>query len=230
MPPIPTHRGRFITLEGPDGAGKSVQATRLAGALRAVGQVVTLTREPGGTPLGERIRGLLLSGGEAPRTALSDALLFNAARSQLVRDVILPALAGGETVICDRFADSTLAYQGYGSGVDQDSLRTLERLATGGLRPDVVILLDVPVSVGLARRAGGSPGELTRFERSPHHDRSFHERVRQGYLTLAAADPERWRVVDATADPAAVAEQIHRALEKDLVPSEPIAVAQRIRS
>ncbi len=230
MPSTPTRRGRFITLEGPDGAGKSVQAVRLAAALRAGGQAVTLTREPGGTPLGERIRDVLLKGEEAPRTAQSDALLFNAARSQLVRDVILPAMERGETVICDRFADSTVAYQGYGSGVDRDSLRRLERLATGGLRPDVIILLDVPVSVGLTRRAGGAPGELTRFERSPHHDPSFHERVRRGYLALAAEDPDRWRVIDATAPPAVVAEEIARTLEIDLVPSEPSAVAQRIRS
>lgn len=230
MPPTLTRRGRFITLEGPDGAGKSVQATRLADTLRAAGAVVTLTREPGGTPLGERIRDVLLKGDEGPRTPQSDALLFNAARSQLVRDVILPALERGETVICDRFADSTLAYQGYGSGVDLDSLRQLERLATGGLRPDLIILLDLPVVVGLARRASGAPGQSNRFERLSQHDLAFHERVRQGYLALAAEDPQRWRVIDATADPAAVAEEIERTLEDLSVSSEPSAVAQRIRS
>ncbi len=225
-----TGRRRFIALEGPDGAGKSVQASRLANRLRAAGHVVTLTREPGGTPLGERIRDVLLMGDDAPRTPQSDALLFNAARSQLVRDVIAPALARDETVICDRFADSTVAYQGYGSGVDHGSLRQLERLATGGLRPDLILLLDVPVAVGLARRARGAPSELTRFERSSQHDIPFHERVRQGYLEMAASDPHRWRVIDAGTDPAAVAEQIAQNFQEDRHPSEPSASPLRIRS
>ncbi len=230
MPLITTGRRRFIALEGPDGAGKSVQASRLADRLRAAGHVVTLTREPGGTPLGERIRDVLLMGDDAPRTPQSDALLFNAARSQLVRDVIAPALARDETVICDRFADSTVAYQGYGSGVDHGSLRQLERLATGGLRPDLIVLLDVPVAVGLARRARGAPSELTRFERSSQHDMVFHERVRQGYLEMAASDPQRWCVIDAGTDPAAVADQIAQHLQEDLHPSEPSASPLRIRS
>jgi len=230
VPSTPTRRGRFITLEGPDGAGKSVQAVRLAAALRAGGQAVTLTREPGGTPLGERIRDVLLMGDDAPRTPQSDALLFNAARSQLVRDVIAPALARVEIVICDRFADSTVAYQGYGSGFDHGSLRQLERLATGGLRPHLILLLDVPVAVGLARRARGAPSELTRFERSSQHDIPFHERVRQGYLEMAASDPHRWRVIDAGTDPAAVAEQIAQNFQEDLHPSEPSASPLRIRS
>ncbi len=225
-----TGRRRFIALEGPDGAGKSVQASRLANRLRAAGHVVTLTREPGGTPLGERIRDVLLMGDDAPRTPQSDALLFNAARSQLVRDVIAPALARDETVICDRFADSTVAYQGYGSGVDHGSLRQLERLATGGLRPDLILLLDVPVAVGLARRARGAPSELTRFERSSQHDIPFHERVRQGYLEMAASDPHRWRVIDAGTDPAAVAERIAQHFQEDRHPSEPSASPLRIRS
>lgn len=230
MPPLTTGRRRFITLEGPDGAGKSVQASRLADRLRAAGHVVTLTREPGGTPLGERIRDVVLMGDDGPRTPQSDALLFNAARSQLVRDVIAPALKRGESVVCDRFADSTLAYQGYGSGVDHGSLRQLERLATGGLRPDVILLLDVPVVVGLARRARGAPGEMTRFERSSQHDLAFHERVRQGYLEMAASDSDRWRVIEADADPAAVAEEIAVNFQEDLHPSEPSALPLRIRS
>lgn len=230
MPSTSSGRGRFITLEGPDGAGKSVQATRLAASLRAAGATVTLTREPGGTPLGERIREVLLVGDHPPRTAESDALLFNAARSQLVRDVIAPALARGETVICDRFADSTVAYQGYGSGLDRQALRHLEALATGGLRPDVILLLDVPVVVGLTRRAAGAPDQLNRFERSVHHDEVFHERVRKGYLAMAAEDPRRWQVVDARADPDAVAEEIARLFPNDLDRSEPNAILQRITS
>ncbi|MDQ3493086.1 MAG: dTMP kinase [Chloroflexota bacterium] len=223
-------RGRFITLEGPDGAGKSVQAIRLAAMLRATGAVVTLTREPGGTPLGERIREVLLVGDDPPRTPESDALLFNAARSQLVRDVIAPALRRGETVICDRFADSTIAYQGYGSGLDRQALRRLERLATGGLRPDIIILLDVPVAVGLSRRVRGAPDQLNRFERSVHHDVAFHERVRQGYLEMAADEPARWRVIDATADPAAVAQLIADDFQIHAQMSEPSGIALRINS
>ena len=230
MPSTSSGRGRFITLEGPDGAGKSVQATRLAASLRAAGATVTLTREPGGTPLGERIREVLLVGDDPPRTAESDALLFNAARSQLVRDVIAPALARGETVICDRFADSTVAYQGYGSGLDKQGLRQLERLATGGLRPDVILLLDLPVVTGLARRARGAPDQLNRFERSLAHDQAFHERVRGGYLAMAADDPHRWRVVDASADPKAVAEEISRFFQIAVPPSEPTALPLRITS
>lgn len=229
---IPTRlvRGRFIAFEGPDGAGKSVQATRLAATLRAAGAVVTLTREPGGTPLGERIREVLLEGDDPPRTAESDALLFNAARSQLVRDVVAPALARGETVICDRFADSTMAYQGYGSGLDREGLRQLERLATGGLRPDLIILLDLPATVGLARRAHGAPGELTRFERSVHHDLAFHGRVREGYLEMAAADPGRWEVIDGTGEPSVVAERIAAVSRTHERTSEPSGVSLRIGS
>ncbi len=191
---------------------------------------MTLTREPGGTPLGERIREVLLVGDDPPRTAESDALLFNAARSQLVRDVIAPALARGETVICDRFADSTVAYQGYGSGLDRQELRQLERLATGGLRPDVILLLDLPVVTGLARRARGAPDQLNRFERSRDHDQAFHERVRQGYLEMAADDPHRWRVVDARADTNAVTEEISRFFRVTAPPSEPTATPLRITS
>lgn len=207
-----------------------MQATRLAATLRSAGAVVTLTREPGGTPLGERIREVLLVGDDPPRTPESDALLFNAARSQLVRDVITPALRRGETVICDRFADSTMAYQGYGSGVDREALRQLERLATGGLRPDVILLLDVPVSVGLARRTHGAPDQVNRFERSVHHDPSFHERVRQGYLAMAAGDPDRWHVIDGTEEPASVARKIAAILGEDARSSEPSGVPLRISS
>lgn len=190
----PTPAGRFIAIEGPEGGGKTSQAARLRDAIAAAGAEVVLTREPGGTPAGERIRELLLAGGGSldPRT---DALLFSAARSQLVADVIRPALARGAVVIATRYADSTLAYQGYGAGLPIDELVVLERFATGGLRPDLTILLDVPAEIGLARKTGD---ERTRFERE--FDLEFHRKVRDGFLELAREQRERYAIVDATAD------------------------------
>ncbi len=211
----------FIALEGPDGAGKSSVAELLVTRLLAAGHAATLTREPGGTRLGEQVRGILLDTANVARAPETDALLFNAARSQLVREVIRPALARGELVVCDRFADSTLAYQGYGSGVDLGMLRDVESWATGGLRPDLVILLDVPVAVGLARRGRGDPGSLTRFEDEARHDAAFHDRVRRGYLELAAADPGRWRVMNADGPRDEVANDVAEAALAFLVASEP---------
>lgn len=194
----------FITLEGPDGAGKSSQADRLAERLRGEGLVVVLTREPGGTALGERIRSVLLDAGGPVRDALAEAILFNAARRQLVSEVIRPALERDAWVICDRFADSTLAYQGYGAGAPMEALQRLAEITTGGLQPDRTLLFDLPVETGLARRAEGLSADLTRFELGEAHDVAFHERVRQGYLELAAAEPGRWRVIDAAGEPANV--------------------------
>ena len=186
-------RGWFITLEGPEGAGKTTQAQRLVKAMTEAGRDAILVREPGATPAGEQIRRLLLDADPAvvPISARTDALLFNAARAQLVGSIILTALARGRIVICSRFADSTLAYQGYGMGLPLDELRSLERFASQGLRPDLTILLDVPVEVGLARKRGV---EVTRFEAT--FDLDFHRRVRAGFLELAAAEPDRFRVVD----------------------------------
>jgi dTMP kinase len=198
-PNRPPARGAFVTIEGPDGAGKTSQADRLRGRAVASGLDVVLTREPGGTPAGERIRDLLLATDAAtthdPRM---DTLLFNAARAHLVREVIEPALDRGALVISTRFADSTAAYQGHGAGLPVDELRAVERFATGGLHPDLTILLDLPVEVGLARKGG----EETRFETD--FDLDFHRRVRAGFLAMAAAEPERFRIVDATADPEAL--------------------------
>jgi dTMP kinase len=208
--------GRFITLEGSDGAGKSLQAARLAESLRHRGRTVTLTREPGGTPLGERIRAILLERSDVPRTAESDALLFDAARSVLVRDVIRPALERGDVVVCDRFADSTLAYQGYGAGLAVDRLREIERFATGGLRPDLVLLLDLPAEAGLARRHGSGRGEVSRYEDPSAFDLAFHRRVRDGYHALAAEEPERWRIMDADRPPDVVAKDLLRAVDEHL--------------
>jgi dTMP kinase len=209
---IATGQGIFVTIEGPDGAGKSVQAATLAERLRATGRDVVLTREPGGTPLGESIRDVVLSVAGAQRDALSDALLFNAARHQLVTTVIAPALADGAFVVCDRYADSTLAYQGYGGGAPLDALEVLAAISTGGLVPRRTVLFDLPVEVGLARRRGGAASGLTRFEMSEEHDRAFHERVRTGFHELCRRDPGRWRMIDATGDSAVVAEAVWSAV------------------
>ena len=205
--------GRFIVLEGPDGAGKSAQATLLAERLRRRGDPVTLTREPGGTRLGEQVRAILLDPSDVARGPVADALLFNAARAQLLAEVIRPALARGDIVVCDRYATSTLAYQGYGSGLDRAALQTLQAWVTGGLLPDLVVVLDVPVEVGLARRDAGRSDEMTRFEDGLRHDRAFHDRVRAGYHEMAAADPQRWIVLDGSGPLDEVAEEVGRHVE-----------------
>ncbi len=220
--------GRFITLEGPDGAGKSMQAERLADSLRREGLTVLLTREPGGTELGERIRALLLEGTAPARGPRADALLFNAARAQHVADVIRPALERGEVVVCDRFSDSTLAYQGHGAGLDVEALGRICAWATGDLRPDLTILLDLPVEAGLERRAAGPAVGRTRFEDEARHDRAFHERVRAGFHALAAAEPDRWRTVDASNEPDLVARDVMDAAMALLGRSEPIRPSERI--
>ncbi len=188
-------RGRFITIDGPDGGGKTTQAWRLAEALRERGLPVLLTREPGGTKVGDRVRGIVLDNETGRHAPIADALLFNAARAQHVAEVILPALNSGRTVICARYADSTLAYQGYGGGIPLADLRAIQAIATGGLLPDRTILLDLPAEVGLARKRD----EQTRFE--VDFDLAFHRRVRDGFLEMARAEPGRFRVIDARDDP-----------------------------
>lgn len=194
-PAAPT--GIFITLEGPDGAGKSTQQTHLVERVRALGREVVATREPGGTALGEQVRGILLESA-ADHDALIDALLFNAARRALVGEVIRPALDRGAVVVCDRFADSTLAYQGFGAGAPLDVLSRIAEIATDGARPSRTVLLDIGVENGLDRRRGGPADEMTRFETDSAFDVAFHERVRNGFRVLAEADRDRWRVVDAS--------------------------------
>ncbi|MEO8463195.1 MAG: dTMP kinase [Chloroflexota bacterium] len=187
--------GHFISIEGPDGSGKTLQARRLAAALEARGHDVILTREPGGTPLGDRLYELLMANDGGTIDPIADALLFNASRAQHVAMVIRPALEAGRVVISARYADSTLAYQGYGGGVDRDVLATIIEIATGGLMPDRTLLLDLPAEAGLRRK---DPEAHTRFEVA--FDLDFHLRVRAGFLEMATQDPGRWRVIDADRD------------------------------
>jgi dTMP kinase len=184
----------FVTFEGPEGGGKTTQIRLLAEWLRGQGCDVVTTREPGGTRIGDAIRGVLLDPQHVEMRPEAEILLFSAARAQLVGEVIRPQLERGGVVLCDRFADSTFAYQGYGRQLDLDSLRLITAFATGGLTPDLTVCLDVPVTEGLRRKAGGELAEWNRMERE---EQEFHERVRAGYLALAGAASERWLVVDA---------------------------------
>lgn len=189
--------GFFITFEGPEGGGKGTQLALLCDALAQRGVTVVRTREPGGTPLGQELRAMLLETGRPPMVPAAQALLLGADRAQHVGEIVRPALGAGHIVISDRFVDSTLAYQGFGEGLDLAALESMCRLATGGLVPDLTILLDVEVEVGLARRRAAfakGDGELNRLDR---REIEFHERVRQGYLYLAQREPERFCVVDA---------------------------------
>ncbi len=188
----------FITFEGPDGSGKTTQICALYEYLRAQNLPVLLTREPGGTPIGDQIRTVLLSPGNLEMLPRTEILLFSASRAQLVGQVIRPALAAGTIVISDRFADSTLAYQGYGRELDLQALRTITTFATGGLTPDLTIYLDLSVEEGLRRKQearGEGRGEWNRLDQQ---DLAFHRRVRDGYLALIAEEPTRWLVVDAS--------------------------------
>lgn len=203
-------RGLFLVLEGPDGSGKSTQADLLVRALRRRGRRVVRTREPGGTPAGERIRAILLDPALRAITPATEALLYTASRLELADRVIRPALARGAVVVSERFTGSTLAYQGYGGGVPLPALRALFRAFLGGLSPDRAILLDVPAPRGLGRIR-------RRKDRMEARGGAFHARVRRGFLALAAADRRRWRVVDARGTPEAVHARVLAALG-DLLP------------
>jgi dTMP kinase len=184
--------GRFIVLEGGEGAGKSRLLAALGERLVAGGREVVLTREPGGTPLGEQIRSLVV-GDVAAGDHIAELLLFEAARAHLVARVIRPALERGAIVVCDRFAASSVAYQGFGRGLGRDVVEHANAIATGGLTADLTLLLDLPVETGLARRAGD--GAANHFDRETV---AFHERVRAGFLELAREAPSAWCVIDAT--------------------------------
>lgn len=196
--------GVFITLEGVEGSGKTTQLGRLARSLKGEGYRVVVTREPGGTPVAERLRAVLLQTARERIRPECEALLILASRSQHVSHVIRPALRRGDIVLCDRFSDSTLAYQGYARGLGLTRLRALDRFATEGLRPDLTLLFDVPVSKGLGRRAR----ERKSLNRLDREHRRFHRRVRSGYLDLAARHPGRIKVIDGRGAPETVAAEV----------------------
>ena len=192
----------FITFEGGEGSGKSVQARALYRTLSQLTIPVILTREPGGTPLGKKISYRLKWAKDTDILPLTELLLFNASRAQLVSEVIRPNLEKGKFVICDRYADSTTAYQGYGRGLGLEMVEAINNAATQGLKPDLIVLLDIPVEEGLARK------RVKKQDRFEQEDIAFHHRVREGYLKLAANEPERFLVIDASQSKAKIGEII----------------------
>lgn len=204
-------KGFFITLEGGEGAGKSTQNKRIIKWLSEHGGSVVETREPGGTVISEQIRRLLLDTRNAGLNAISELLMMFAARSQLVQEVILPALAEGKVIVCDRFTDASYAYQGGGRQLGAETVSVVEKLVLKGLQPDLTLLFDVPVELGMKRVAGR--GEADRFEIESIR---FFERVRNAYLERAKADPQRFRIIDASQDEERVWAQVQDVLRERL--------------
>ena len=202
----------FITLEGPEGSGKTSKIPPLADFIRQKGYKVLATREPGGTAIGDQVRAILTDLANTPMTPRAEVLLFQAARAQLVEQVIRPALQAGQVVICDRYADSTLAYQGYGQGGDLEQISSLVHFATGGLKPDLTLLLDLEVEEGLRRKQINA----VEWNRLDAYALAYHQRVRRGYLELAQKDPERWVVVDASQPPDVVQSNLCRIVAERL--------------
>jgi dTMP kinase len=208
----------FITFEGPDGSGKTTQIELLAEHLRELGHDVLITREPGGTSIGDQIRVILHDVKNVEMTRQTEFLLYSASRAQIVRQVLRPHLAGGGTVLCDRFADSSMAYQGYGRELDLEAIRFITRFATGGLVPQLTIYLDLPVEVGIERKQAAYAAQDGEWNRLDQQTLDFHRRVRQGYLKMAGAEPERWLVVDAMQSIADTQASIRMRLEPLLFP------------
>jgi dTMP kinase len=210
---------RFITFEGGDGSGKTTQVKALESHLIARGKSCIATREPGGTSLGRLIRHALLEVGNQPITSPAELFLYLADRAQHLQEVILPALEQGKVVLCDRYTDSTLAYQGYGRGIDLGLLRTLNDIASRGIRPDLTLLFDCPAEIGLSRTAQrqSQPATLRgRVDRFEEEKIEFHEKVRNGFLELAKAEPQRFRVIDAARSAADVRQEIMDIINREL--------------
>ena len=201
----------FITLEGPEGSGKTSQLAQFADFLREQGYEVVTTREPGGTSIGDQIRQVLVSMDNKSLHPRTEILLFLSARAQLVEELIKPSLENGKIVVCDRYGDSTLAYQGYGHGLPLETLREMLRFATDGLVPDLTLYLDIEVEKGLLRKKKGQE-----WNRLDAYEVEFHRRVRNGYLALAEAEPERWRVIDASQSKQAVQQDMRAATKAAL--------------
>lgn len=202
-------KGLFVTLEGPEGAGKTTQIQMIRDALKKMGISCRLVREPGGTEIGDQIRRILLRPESAEMRQRTEILLYAASRAQLVDEVIRPALERGELVLCDRFVDSSLAYQGFGAMWDVEEVRRINRMAAGGLVPDRTYLLDIPVDAGQERLQMRGKKK----DRMELKEKMFHERVREGYLALARMEPDRIRVIDALQNP----DDVHKAIMEDLI-------------
>ncbi len=211
---------RFITFEGGDGTGKTTQIQTLEKYLHELKRACVVTREPGGTALGRLIRKVLLEVGESEIAASTELFLYLADRAQHVNEIVRPAIESGITVLCDRFTDSTLAYQGYGRGLDLIWLRRLNETAGGGMSPDLTLLFDCPVEIGLARtaqRRAQSKSDRPQEDRFEREKLEFHERVRQGFLELARAEPGRFRVIDASGSIEQVTEQVRELIDREVV-------------
>jgi dTMP kinase len=207
--------GPFITFEGIEGSGKSTQIVLLAKYLSAQGKSITLTREPGGTSIGDQIRKILLDPSNTSLDGRAELLLYAAGRAQHLAELIVPELRAGRIVLCDRFSDATFAYQGYGRGLDLGLICSLDRIVTESIRPDLTILLDIDAAAGLARARGrNSRGGLEAEARFENEDLSFHERVRRGYLELAKQEPKRFQIVDASPDPEAIQNKLRQLIDK----------------
>lgn len=210
--------GLFISFEGGEGSGKTTQINRLSDFLNAQGRRIVSTREPGGTPEAEKIRNFLVKRDGGDWTPEAETLLLYAARSMHVEAIIKPAMADGKVVISDRFSDSTMAYQGYGHGYDIEKIKALDNLVLDGFKPDITIILDIPAAEGIKRSTRRLASESLKMERMEDRfeqlDIGFHERLRQGFLEIAKADPQRCHVVDASQDLDAVTAQVHAIVSK----------------
>ena len=210
-------RGRFITFEGVEGSGKTTQISLLADYFREAGKQVTLSREPGGTAIGDQIRKILLDPGNKSLDPTAELLLYSASRAQHLREVIIPALDAGRIVLCDRFSDATLAYQGYGRGLDLEKIAALDRIVTAELRPHLTLLLDIESEAGLSRARGRNASSGLELEaRFENEALAFHERVRRGYLALAKRETDRMRVVDASRAVPVIHAEIRKIVEECL--------------